>query len=177
MIARRKNRAANLAGLKALLTRIALIAIAVYLVFTYMFLITQAHGQDMFPAVKDGDLCIVFRDGMMKLTGERYSRGDIVAYQVDGKRYLGRIVALEGDLVTVDKQTGRMSFNGSSRSGDAALPTNAREGTEQIFKVPVDTLYVLGEYRTQSTDSRDFGPIPMSSVEGKLITILRRRGL
>ena len=167
----------NLAGLKALLARIVLIAIAAYLVFTYMFLITQVHGQDMFPAVKDGDLCIVFRDEMMKLTGERYSRQDIVVYQVDGKRYIGRIVASEGDLVMVDQKTGKMSFNGSSQSGEVAFPTYAREGTEQLFTLPKDTLYVLGDYRTQSTDSRDFGPIPLSAVEGKLITILRRRGL
>ncbi|MCR4622967.1 MAG: signal peptidase I [Clostridiales bacterium] len=159
------------------MARIVLIAIAVYLVFTFMFLITQAHGQDMFPAVKDGDLCIVFRDEMMKLTGERYSRQDIVVYQVDGKRYLGRIVAFEGDLVVVDQQTGRMSFNGSSQSGEVAFPTYAREGNEPVFTVPKDTLYVLGDYRTQSTDSRDFGAIPLSDVEGKLITILRRRGL
>ena len=38
-------------------------------------------------------------------------------------------------------------------------------------------MFLLGDYRTQTLDSRDFGAISMENVEGKVITLLRRRGL
>lgn len=56
-------------------------------------------------------------------------------------------------------------------------PTYAKEGLEYPYRVPEGHVFVLGDYRTNATDSRDFGPIPMKQVEGKVITILRRRGL
>ena len=43
--------------------------------------------------------------------------------------------------------------------------------------VPENHVFILGDYRTQTVDSRDFGPVPMECVAGKVITILRRRGL
>ena len=45
------------------------------------------------------------------------------------------------------------------------------------LSVPEGSVYVLGDYRTNTQDSRDFGAIPIKSVQGKVITILRRRGL
>lgn len=38
-------------------------------------------------------------------------------------------------------------------------------------------MFILGDYRTQTEDSRDHGPIPMEDVEAKVITILRRQGI
>ena len=56
-------------------------------------------------------------------------------------------------------------------------PTYVRGELAYPSPVPQGCLYVLGDRRTDTQDSRDFGPIPMESVEGKVITILRRRGL
>jgi len=43
--------------------------------------------------------------------------------------------------------------------------------------VPEGCVYILGDYRTQSEDSRDFGAVPLEAVEAKVITLLRRRSL
>ena len=56
-------------------------------------------------------------------------------------------------------------------------PTYPKEGMEYPYRVPEGHIFVMGDYRTQTEDSRDFGSIPMEQVEGKLITILRRREL
>ena len=60
VIAARRQRLSNRAGYRSLLVRILVIAAAGYLFFTQLFLITQVSGMDMFPALKDGDLAIVF---------------------------------------------------------------------------------------------------------------------
>ena len=95
-----------------------------------------------------------------------------------GTRYFGRVVAAEGDVVNIS-DTGSLIVNGTTQGGEILFPTERREndGMEYPLRVPEGCVYVLGDYRTNTRDSRDFGPIPLEIVEGKVITILRRRGL
>ena len=169
-------RANEKAALKHLILRVVFIAIIVYVVFTYGFLITQCHGQNMFPAMKDGDLCIVFRTEAQSLFHEKLKQDDVVAYQANGKRYFGRVVAVAGDVVMLD-DSGALIVNGVTEGQEIMYPTYAKEGTEYPLRVPEDHVFLLGDYRTHTTDSRDIGTVSMEDVEGKVITILRRRGL
>ena len=150
--------------------RVLLLVLTGWVLFSQMFLITQATGKDMFPAVKDGDLIIGFR------LHKEYVKDDIVVYRADGKQRVGRIVAREKDVVTLD-ESGNLQVNGTTQDGEIMFPTYQKEGLEYPFQVPEGEVFLLGDYRTQSTDSRDFGPVPVKELEGKVITILRRRGL
>ena len=164
------------AGYRRLAVRLIYLAVIFYLLFTYCFLITQCHGQDMFPAMKDGDLCVVFRVQTQKLFGEKIVADDIIAYRTDGKRAFGRVVAVAGDVVMLS-DSGSLMVNGVTEGGDIVFPTYARGDLEYPYRVPEGCVFVLGDYRVNTTDSRILGPIPLESVEGKLITILRRREL
>ncbi len=159
-----------------LLARVALLALVVWLVLTYGFLICQCAGQHMFPAMKDGDLCIIFRRPAFDLMGQKLAAGDIVAYRMNGERHFGRVVAIPGDTVQIDTN-GSVTVNGVTESDEILFPTYTRGDLINITYVQSGTLYVLGDYRTNTEDSRDFGPIPNEAVEGKVISILRRRGL
>ena len=164
------------AGYRRLAVRLIYLAVICYLLFTYCFLITQCHGQDMFPAMKDGDLCVVFRVQTQKLFGEKIVADDIIAYQTDGKRAFGRVVAVAGDVVMIG-DSGSLMVNGVTEGGDIVFPTYAEGELEYPYRVPDGCVFVLGDRRVSTTDSRTLGPIPLESVEGKLITILRRRGI
>lgn len=155
---------------KSLFFRIVMLGLAVYIIFTQVFLITQNSGLGMFPAMKDGDLIIAFR------LQQEYAKNDVIVYTVDGKREVGRIIARETDVVDIDER-GTLRVNGTVQSGEILYPTYVKEGVEYPCKVPEGHAFILGDYRTNAVDSRDFGSIPMRSVEGKIITILRRRGL
>lgn len=157
-------------GYVSLFLRILLIVAVGYVLLTYVFLITQAKGNGMFPAVKDGDLIIGFR------LQQEYAKNDVVIYKIDGKAQTGRIVARETDVVTLD-ESGTLYVNGTAQNGEILYPTYAKEGLEYPYRVPENAIFVLGDYRTQTQDSRDYGAIQMEAVEGKVITILRRRGL
>ena len=174
MNAKKKARKANLIGLRNLIIRIVILAVFAYLILTFGFLITQCRGQGMFPAIKDGDLCIVFRKEAQTLVGEHFVQDDVIVYQMDGQRRFGRVVAVAGDIVMIDGN-GNLTVNGVSQTQDVPYPTYAREGTEYPLRVPDGCVYVLGDYRTNAKDSRDWGSIPLENVEGKVITILRRR--
>lgn len=166
----RRLRVLTRQGYGSLLVKIAAMALTGWILFTQMFMFTQCLGMGMFPAIEDGDLVLVYR------LHKDYRKGDVVMYSIDGDRLLGRIIALEDDRIMMD-DTGTLVVNGNQEGGEIMYPTYAKPGTEYPFSVPEDTLYVLGDYRTQTEDSRDFGPIPMDDIQGKVITIVRRRGV
>ena len=176
IIARRRERAFVRSGYAELLGRVALLALVAWVVLTYGFLICQCTGQAMFPAMKDGDLTIIFRREAHDLFGQKLAAGDIVAYRAEGERRFGRIVAVGGDTVQIDTN-GSVMVNGVTESDEILFPTYPRTDLLNITFVQDGYLYVLGDYRTNTRDSRDYGPIAMDQVEGKVISILRRRGL
>ena len=176
VIERRRARVITRAGFCRLAVRLIYLAVIFYLIFTYCFLITQCHGQDMFPAVRDGDLCVVFRVEAQRLFGEKVVADDVIAYKTDGKRAFGRVVAVAGDVVMLS-DSGSLMVNGVTEGGSVVFPTYASGDLEYPYRVPEGCVFVLGDYRVDTTDSRVLGPIPLESVEGKLITILRRREL
>ena len=140
------------------------------MLFTQVFLLTQASGNSMFPAVKDGDLLIGYR-----LQGT-YAKNDVVLYEHDGKLRVGRVLGRENDLIALD-DSGTLIVNGSAQSGEILYPTYAKDTLEYPYTVPADSVFILGDYRTQSEDSRDFGPVALTDVKAKVITLLRRRSL
>jgi len=176
VIQRRLESARNRNALQALIVRILAAAIILYLVFTYGFLIDQNHGLGMYPAMKDGDLCVIFRREAQSLAGLPYAAGDIVAYQAEGRRHMGRVAAVAGDTIQIG-DSGSVTVNGAGQSWEIIFPTYARGELAYPFTVPQGCLFVLGDHRTDTKDSRDFGPITLQSVDGKVISILRRRGL
>lgn len=170
IITRRRNHALDRQGYVNLLFRVLFLALVGWILLSQVFLITQASGNDMFPAMKDGDLVIAFR------IQQEYAKNDVVVYTVDGEKHIGRIAARATDTVILD-DSGTLLVNGTTQSGEILYPTYAKEGLEYPYLVPEGHVFILGDYRTQTEDSRDFGSIPLKDVKGKVITILRRRGL
>ncbi len=157
-------------GYMNLLVKIITIVFVGYLFFSQIFLITRAKGNYMFPAIKDGDLIIAFR------LHRDYVKDDVAVYEIKDKEYIGRVAGKEADVVILD-DSGEFVLNGGIQRGEIIYPTYAKEGIEYPLKVKENQVFVLGDHRTESEDSRDFGPIELEKVKGKVITILRRRGL
>lgn len=170
VIKQRRDRLNIKMGYLDLILRILAFAFIGWLLFTQILLVTQAKGQGMFPFVKDGDLVIGFRQQ------KYYVQDDIVVYRLEGKQYIGRIAAREMDTVMLD-ESGTVLVNGTPQSGEVLYPTYKKGKYKYPMKVPKGRIFVLGDYRTQTKDSRDFGTVSMKQVEGKVITILRRQGL
>lgn len=170
IITARRNRALDRQGYISLLLRLLGLTLAGWILLTQVFLVTQVSGNAMFPAVKDGDLVIAFR------LQQDYAKNDVVLYRAGDKTRLGRIAARATDVVMLD-EGGQLLVNGTNQSGEILYPTYPKDQLTYPYQVPEGHLFLLGDYRTQTEDSRDFGPIPMNQVKAKVITILRRRGI
>lgn len=154
----------------ALLLRLAAVGAALALLLGVVLLVTQAEGQDMFPAVKDGDLLIAYR------LQRRWAQDDVVVYRQGDALRVGRVAAVGGDVVTLD-DSGELRVNGTLHTGEILYPTYPAQGLTYPYTVPEGSLFLLNDYRTQGRDSRHFGAIPEGDAAGKVITLLRRRGL
>ena len=154
----------------SLLLRLAAVAAALALLLGVVLLVTQAHGQDMFPAVKDGDLLIAYR------LQRRWAQDDVVLYRQGDVLRAGRIAAVGGDVVMLEED-GTLRVNGTLHTGEVLYPTYPADGVTYPYTVPEGCLFILNDYRTHGRDSRHFGAVPQQDAAGKVITLLRRRGL
>lgn len=167
---KRRRRVQTREGYFAFIAKLAVIIAACWLALTKGFILMQAPNNDMFPAVKAGDLVLAYR------LQNDYEKDDVVVFEENGKLRIGRIAALEGDVIDMD-DTGAYTVNGTPQSGEILFLTFPQSFQDYPCKVGEGEVFLLCDYRTQAKDSRDTGPIPMSAVKGKAITILRRKEL
>lgn len=155
----------------SLIFKTAAVAAVTALVFTFIFGVSIQKGEGMYPRIRDGDLMLWYR-----LSGE-YVTGEIVTLEKDGVRYTGRVVAIAGDTVTTSAE-GKLIVNGAIQYEEIYYDTYTQgSGLSYPYTVPENSYFILGDMRTGATDSRDFGAASKSVIDGKIITIVRRRGL
>jgi signal peptidase I len=87
-------------------------------------------------------------------------------------------VAQGGDVIDVDDD-GYLTVNGHTLDEDKIFyPTEALTGEITYpYTVEEGSYFVLCDYRTVTSDSREFGAIAKSDLDGKVISLIRRRDL
>lgn len=159
----------KLGPLAKLLIKIAVLVIIVVIVLTWILGLHRMTGNNMFPFVKDGDLCIVY-----KL--DDYTTGDVVLYRNDeGKMKLGRIVAVGGQSVDFPKDGG-YTVDGYQPSEEITYQTFGADGVKYSIDVDDDEAFIMNDFRSDTDDSRQFGGVKKSDIDGKLLFLIRRRG-
>lgn len=157
--------------IRALCIKVAVIVLFAWVLVGVVFGVAVMEGEDMYPRIRDGDLMVFYR-----LESE-YSVGDVVTFVKDDTRYTGRIVAQGGDTVDLSDE-GDLLVNGSVQDEQIFYPTESLgDSTALSCEVPEGSVYLLGDFRTNATDSRTYGPVKIDELDGKIITILRRRGI
>ena len=144
--------------------RILVTCIALVLLNKFVVTATIYYDNNMFPSIKDGDLVVIEKfDKEVQLS-------DVVIY--NGRLY--RVIAKAGQEVDISKE-GILTVNGMQPAESTNSLTNKGE-KEYPIKVPEGEIFVLNDYREDESDSREFGTIKESDVEGKVFFITRRRG-
>lgn len=146
--------------------------LAVVLVFTFAVRVFRVDGQSMRETLQDGDMLLVLND---HLCGA-YRPGDIVVLRKesfrDGKPLVKRVIALAGQTVDIDFEAGIVSVDGEALEEEYIRePTWTSEGLDFPVTVPEGHIFVMGDNRNDSSDSRhrDLGPIDTRMVMGKAV--------
>ena len=122
------------------------------------------EGTAMSPTLADGERWFVTMN-----PGE-IQRGDIIEFRYpkdETKRYVKRVVGLPGE--TIEVRGGVVHINGSALTEDYVPAERNQTGASFPQKhIPENHFYVLGDNRDNSSDSRYWGTVDRSLVEGKL---------
>ena len=137
-----------------------------------VFGLAIVRGGGMSPASGDGDVALTYR------LEQAYSANDVIVYRAQsGQQLIGRVVALPGDMVEV-AEDGTFKVNGNaqpSSNGQSTAP--AESGPAYPLTLGEGQYFVLGDDRMQAVDSREVGAIGTNVVEGKVVALLRLRGI
>ena len=144
---------------------------ACMLVWRFLAFFYPVRGQMMYPGIRDGDLLLLTR------THGPFHMGDVVLARAGDETILARIEAQEGDVVELD-ESGQLWVNDSVWSEDVFYPTfAAQDGISFPYTVEEDRLFLLCDHRTDTRDSRSFGTVREENVMGRVIAVMRRRGI
>ena len=172
MIARRRAHAEALNVFWGATAKAVVFVAVVAALFTWVFGLVVVRGEGMSPSAGDGDLALTTR------IVDKIAASDLLVYKdSNGDQYVGRVVAMPGDTVEV-RSDGTFAVNGAeqpSPTGEVTLPGSADIGYP--LTLGDGQYFVLGDGRTQAVDSRELGPIGTNEVDGKVIALLRLRGI
>lgn len=148
------------------------VVLATVLVFTLVVRIVRVDRQSMRETLQNGDILLTVN---RHLAGE-LKAGDIVVvkkeYFEDGKPIVKRIIATEGQTVDIDFDEGVVYVDGRVLEEDYINErTYLEEGTEFPLTVPEGSIFVMGDNRSRSSDSRDsrLGTVDARYVIGKAV--------
>ena len=148
--------------------------LVVTLVFTFVVRLMGVSGPSMIPTLQDGDRLLVVNS---LFCGE-YEVGDIVIARkesFDAQPIVKRVIATEGQTVDIDFNLGRVYVDGVMLEEDYINDLTYREeGTLFPLTVPEGEVFLLGDNRNHSNDSRDssLGTVDTRLLIGKAVFLV-----
>jgi len=144
--------------------------LVVVAIFTFVIRMMGVDGHSMLNTLQHGDRLLVVNSMLY----HDYKYGDIVILRKDGvfddDPIVKRVIAVEGQTVDIDFTEGIVYVDGEALEEDYIRePTYTAEGTEFPLTVPEGSIFVMGDNRNGSSDSRDYrlGTVDTRYVIGK----------
>ena len=149
--------------------------LTVVLVFTFAVRVVRVDGPSMRETLQNRDLLAVVNSPLCA----SYDAGDIVIVRredfLEGAPIVKRVIATEGQTVDIDFAAGTVYVDGEPLEEDYIRePTYTDEGTAFPLTVPEGAVFVMGDNRNDSHDSRapDLGPVDTRYIIGRAVAVL-----
>lgn len=177
-------------GWRSVLSTVLILALApiiAWLMITFVFQSYEVDGPSMEETLHDKDRLIVLKTGktMSRITGDDYvpKRGEVIIFVKHGlvelgsaqdKQLIKRVIGLPGERVVV-KDGNITVYNAANPDGFDPDENQAYAKTISFTNGNVDIrvgegqVFVAGDNRGNSLDSRSFGPIESRDIIGKLV--------
>jgi signal peptidase I len=140
------------------------VAVSAFIII-FLYQPVRVEGTSMLPVLEDQDR--LFINKLAYRVGEIH-RGDVVVFLYPHdhqKSYIKRVIALPGDDLRIDH--GTVYVNGKQLK-ERYVPSWYRDDRSQPEMVlPEGEYFVMGDHRSISSDSRDFGPVPRDLIYGR----------
>lgn len=151
-------------ALRSTLYSLVIVAAAAVLVATLWMPVLRIYGNSMTPTLSTGSIVVA-------LKGSSYKQGDIIAMYYGNKLLVKRCVGTAGDWIDIDRD-GNVFVN-SELLEEPYLTEKAfgECNIELPYQVPENSIFVLGDHRATSIDSRNtsVGCVDTENVVGKIV--------
>lgn len=151
-------------ALRSTLYSLVIVAAAAVLVATLWMPVLRIYGNSMTPTLSTGSIVVA-------LKGSSYKQGDIIAMYYGNKLLVKRCVGTAGDWIDIDRD-GNVFVN-SELLEEPYLTEKAfgECNIELPYQVPENSIFVLGDHRATSIDSRNtsVGRVDTENVVGKIV--------
>ena len=144
---------------------ISLAVSAFIIIFVYQPV--KVEGTSMMPSLDDQERIFINK---FVYRIEPIQRGDIVVFRYPRdpqKSFIKRVIGVAGDHVRI--VDGHVLLNGKMLLEDYVPGMYQDDRSYSEVVVPPDSYFVLGDHRSLSNDSRDFGPVDSSYIYGKAV--------
>jgi len=152
-------------GFRSLVLDLSLAVLISVFIIIFLYQPVRVEGTSMLPVLEDQDRLLINK--MAFRVGEIH-RGDVVVFEYPhdhSKSYIKRVIALPGDRVRIDR--GRVYLNDAQLREPYVPSRYADERSEPEMTIPVGEYFVMGDHRSVSSDSREFGPVERPLIYGK----------
>ncbi|MGA7108967.1 MAG: signal peptidase I [Terracidiphilus sp.] len=139
------------------------------LIITFLYQPVRVEGTSMLPRLEDHDRLFINK---FVYHIESIQRGDIVVFHYPRdpeKSYIKRVVGLPGDRIWIDR--GQVWVNGVPQR-ENYVPERFRDSRSMAeMVIPEDSYFMMGDHRSISSDSREFGPVERDLIYGKAVFV------
>jgi signal peptidase I len=142
------------------------LAISAFIII-FLYQPVKVEGVSMMPGLEDQERIFVNK---FVYHWEPIQRGDIVVFRYPrdtSKSYIKRVIGVAGDRIRIEN--GQVYVNGEALDEDYVPSDYADARSYDEVIVPEHTYFVLGDHRTMSSDSREFGPVNERYIYGKAV--------
>lgn len=139
------------------------------LIITFLYQPVRVEGTSMLPRLEDHDRLFINK---FVYHIESIQRDDVVVFHYPRdpeKSYIKRVIGLPGDRIWIDH--GRVWLNGVALS-EGYVPDRYRDSRSMAeMVIPDDSYFMMGDHRSISSDSREFGPVERDLIYGKAVFV------
>ena len=142
-------------------------AVVIFFIVIFLYQPVKVEGGSMEPGLEDQERIFINK---LAYRLESIERGDIVVFRYPRdprKSFIKRVIAVPGDKVRIS--SGRVYVN-DKRLAEPYVPSDymdAKSYPETIL--PPNYYFMMGDHRSMSNDSREFGPVHRSYIYGKAV--------
>jgi signal peptidase I len=144
-------------------------AVASVLIITFLYQPVRVEGTSMLPRLEDHDRLFINK---FVYRFSAIERGDVVVFHYPRdpeKSYIKRVIGLPGDKIRIDH--GQVWLNGRLLRENYVPEQYEDSRSMAELTVPEDDYFVMGDHRSISSDSREFGPVDRSLIYGKAVFV------
>ena len=137
---------------------LACIAVVVVMLVWHNFSLVRVSGHSMSPTIENGSVVLVLKN-------TKAGRGQIALVSFGNSLVIKRIIGIPGDVV--EYRHGLLFINGER------IRESYAQGTVTDFSCCLgeDEVFLIGDNRERSTDSRDYGPVLSGKLKGRVLVV------